>query len=490
MRDWLAQRARVTPTATAVVDATAGEAATYAALDSRVEELAGRLSTFGIGVGDPLGVVAETTPAYVELVHAAMRLGAVLVPLHARLTAAELADRGADADVSAVACDATTEAAAVEAFDTDEVATVDDPAHGATYLATLDPATFDLPSWDSDEPVLLLSTSGTTGDPKVVCLTAWNLLCSAAASSWRLGVLPTDRWYCVLPMSHMGGLAPVYRSVLYGTAIVVATPGSFDAERALDEMQTHDVTAVSLVPTTFSRLLDAGEFPDSLRFVLLGGAAAPDALVRRALDRDVPVCPTYGMTEAASQIATARPEDAAASVGSVGNPLMFTDVTVVDESGVSLPSGEQGELVVSGPTLTPGYYGDPGATDAAFGPHGFHTDDAGYLDEEGRVHVLNRLDDRIVTGGENVDPGEVAAVLRAHPAVADAFVTGLPDDEFGQRVAAVVAGDVTVDALDAHARESLAGFKLPREWAVVESLPRTASGTVDRAAARTLLRER
>jgi O-succinylbenzoic acid--CoA ligase len=488
MRDWLAQRARVTPTATAVVDAASGEAVTYAALDDRVEELAGRLSAFGLGVEDHLGVVAETATAYVELVHAAMRLGTVLVPLHARHTAEELADRGARADVSAVVCDATTEAVAVEAFD--EVATVDVPAHGATALADLDPATFDLPSWDSESPILLVSTSGTTGAPKVVGLTAWNLLCSAAASSWRLGVLPTDRWYCVLPMSHMGGLAPVYRSVLYGTAVVVATPGSFDPARALEEMRTHGVTGVSLVPTTFSRLLDAGEFPDSLRFVLLGGAAAPDDLVQRALDRDVPVCPTYGMTEAASQIATARPEDVAASVGTVGNPLMFTDVTVVDENGVALPPGEHGELVVAGPTLTPGYYGDPSATAAAFGQHGFHTGDAGYVDTEGRVHVLNRLDDRIVTGGENVDPGEVADVLRTHPRVEDAFVTGLPDDEFGQRVAAVVAGQVTVDALDAHARESLAGFKLPREWTVVESLPRTASGTVDREAARALLRER
>lgn len=488
MRDWLAQRARATPTATAVVDAASDEAWTYAALDSRVEGLAARLSSYGVGVDDHLGVVAETSPSFVELVHAAMRLGAVLVPLHARLTPEELANRADRADVSAVVCDASTEATAVESFD--EVTTVDAPDHGAIDLSALDPATFDLPSWDGDHPVLLLSTSGTTGEPKVVALTAWNLLCSAAASSWRLGVLPSDRWFCVLPMSHMGGLAPVYRSVMYGTGVVVATPGSFDAEHVLEEMRTCDATGVSLVPTTFSRLLDAGSFPDSLRFVLLGGAAAPDALVQRALDRGVPVCPTYGMTEASSQIATARPEDARAALGTVGNPLMFTEVTVVDENGVAVDAGETGELVVSGPTLTPGYYGDPEATDAAFGPYGFHTGDAGYVDPEGRVHVLNRLDDRIVTGGENVAPGEVAAVLRTHAAVDDAFVTGLPDEEFGQRVAAVVAGDVTPEALDAHARESLAGFKLPRQWAVVESLPRTATGTVDREAARALLRER
>ncbi|WP_255196274.1 class I adenylate-forming enzyme family protein [Halorarius litoreus] len=488
MRDWLAQRARATPTATAVVDAGSGTAWTYAALDSRVEELAGRLATYGVGVDDHLAVLAEASPAFVELAHAAMRLGAVLVPLHTRLTADELRDRGDRADVSAVVCDAENEAVAVEAFG--DVATVDASAHGATDLSGLDPETFDIPSWDDECPMLLLSTSGTTGTPKVVTLTSWNLLCSAAASSWRLGVLPSDRWYCTLPMSHMGGLAPIYRSVLYGTALVVATPGSFDPERALAEMHTHDVTGVSLVPTMFSRLLDAGSFPESLRFVLLGGAAAPDDLVQRALDREVPVCPTYGMTEASSQIATARPEDAAAALGTVGNPLMFTEVTVVDEHGVAQSPGDPGELVVAGPTVSPGYYGDPEATEAAFGPYGFHTGDAGVRDKEGRINVLNRLDDRIVTGGENVDPGEVVEVLRSHPNVEDAFVLGLSDDEFGQRVAAVVAGDVSTDALEAHARESLAGFKLPRQWAIVESLPRTGSGTVDREAARALLRER
>ncbi|WP_255149905.1 class I adenylate-forming enzyme family protein [Halorarius halobius] len=487
MRDWLAQRARATPTATALVDASSGERLTYAALDSRVEELAGRLSALGIGVDDHLGVVAETGPDFVELAHASMRLGAVLVPLHARLTPAELADRADRADLSAIVCDAANEPAAVEAFDT--VATVDAPTAGATPVADREPATFDVPAWDRGRPMLLLSTSGTTGDPKLVTLTSWNLLCSAAASSWRLGVLPTDRWYCVLPMSHMGGLAPVYRSMLYGTTVVTATPGSFDPERVLTEMDDHGATGVSLVPTTLRRLLDAGSLPEPLRFVLLGGAAAPESLVERAVDRDVPVCPTYGMTETASQIATARPEDAAIDPGTVGSPLMFTSVTVVDEAGAELPDGDVGELVVSGPTLTPGYYGDPEATDEAFGQHGFHTGDAGYRDDQGRIHVLNRLDDRIVTGGENVDPGEVAAVLRDCPGVEDAFVTGLTDDEFGQRVAAVVAGDVTVDSLEAEARESLAGFKLPRQWAVVDELPRTASDTVDREAARALLRD-
>lgn len=488
MRDWLTLRARATPTATALIDAATDVEVTYAALDDRVESIAGRLAAVGVGDGDHLAIVAETGPEYVELAHAAMRLGTVLVPLHARLTPTELADRGRRADVSVVACDAATEADAVDAFD--DVVTVTKPAHGATPLSAVEPARVEPASQGDTDPLLLAATSGTTGEPKIVSLTRGNIQWSAAASSWRLGVLPTDRWFCVLPMSHVGGLAPVYRSVLYGTAVVLATPGSFDAERVLTEMTRHGATATSLVPTTLRRLLDVGDLPDTLRFVLLGGAAAPPELVERAIDREVPVCPTYGLTEAASQVATARPEDARVAPESVGHPLVFTNVTVVHEDGTIAETGEHGELVVSGPTVTPGYYGEGTATDAALGPHGFHTGDAGYRDETGRIAILNRLDDRIVTGGENVDPGEVAAVLETHPRVDAAFVTGLPDDEYGERVAALVAGDATPEALAAHADQSLAGFKRPRTLTVVDALPRTATGTVDREEARDRLRER
>jgi len=484
VRDWLALRARATPTRTAVVDVRSETAVSYAALDARVEELAGRLSALGVGVDDHLGVVSRTRAAFVDLIHAAARVGAVLVPLNARYTASELTATATAADLDCLVCERDTEASAT-AFD-GPVATLDDPEAGATDLAAVDSEPFEMPSWDRDCPQALVPTSGTTGEPKLVELTSGNLLASASASSWRLGVLPSDRWYCMLPMYHMGGLAPVFRSVLYGTTAVVATPGSFDASRALDEMAAHDATGVSLVPTMLRDLLDAddGGVLADLRFVLVGGAATPDALVERCLDAGVPVHPSYGMTEAASQIATARPTDAHAALGSVGTPLVFTEVTVVDEAGAAVSTGSVGEVVVSGSTVTSGYYGAPEATAEAFGPHGFHTGDAGYRDEEGRLWILNRLDDRIVTGGENVDPGEVAATLREHPDVDDAFVLGLPDEEYGQRVAALLVGTDDVDDVESFARKQLAGFKLPRTWQVVDALPRTASGTVDRSAAR------
>lgn len=499
MRDWVAHRSDATPTATAFVAADTGRTLTYAALDERVEELAGRLATLGVGVDDHLGVLLPTRPMYVDLVHAAMRLGAVLVPLHVRHTPRELADRLAHVDVTALVCGENTERAALDAT-TDlaadiPVASVDAPREAAA-ITDLTPETFELPDWDDDCQALLLGTSGTTGDPKLVQLTAGNLFASAAASAWRLGVHPDDRWHCTLPFYHMGGLAPVYRSTIYGTSVVVEAGAGFDPDRTLDALHAHDATCLSLVPTTLRRLLDAADarderLPDTLRFVLLGGAPAPEPLLSRCLDRDLPVAPTYGMTETASQIATAHPSEVADAPGSVGRPLLNTELTIVDEAGAVCEPGDPGELVVDGPTVTDGYYHNPAATDRAFSVSGFHTGDAGYRDDAGRVWVLNRLDDRINTGGETVDPGEVAAALRSHPEVTDAFVTGIPDEEYGERVAALVAlagGDVDAETLDGHVRERLAVFKVPRSVAFVSSLPRTPSGTVDREAAREQLR--
>jgi len=483
MRDPLAQRAAATPEATALAHADSGDRLSYADLDEAVTRTAGRLAARGVERGDHVAVLAETRIAFVRLVHAGLRLGTPLVLLNVRLTASELADQVERSDAVLVVCEEDTRDRAQEATGEAPVVSVDDG------LAERDPAAVEPMEWTASDPALLLFTSGTTGRPKAVRLALRNLIASAAASGFRLGVIPDDRWHLCLPMYHMGGLAPVVRSALYGTAVVLQeTGGGFDPDRTLAAMREHEPTGVSLVPTMLERLLEAGTLPDSLRFVLLGGAPASDDLLATCEARGVPVCPTYGMTETASQIATARPEEAVEHVGTVGAPLLGTEVTVVDEDGEPLPPGKPGEFVVSGPTVMLDYYGDPERTEAAFGDHGLHTGDVGYRDEAGRLWVLDRRSDRIVTGGENVDQGEVADVLRAHPGVEDAAVVGLADEEWGERVAALVVGTATAEGLEAHCRERLAGFKLPRTLAFADELPRTASGTINREAVREHLR--
>src|SRR5690606_19213253 len=195
---------------------------------------------------------------------------------------------------------------------------------------------------------------------------------------------------------------------------------------------------------------------------------------------------TYGLTEAASQVATMLPAGVRTKPGSVGRPLLFTQVRIVDEVGQAVPAGTPGQILVSGPTVMAGYDGDEAATQQVLRNGELHTGDLGYLDEEGDLWILQRRSDLIVRGGENVYPAEVEAVLRRHPAVAEACVVGIPDAEWGQRVAAMVVlengREVTAGELEAHCRQHLAGYKLPRVWRFVATLPQTASGKISRRA--------
>lgn len=491
MNDVLTQRVRASPEATALIE-TGGREWTYTELDEQVERVAGRLSALSLTSGDHLGLLTETRPASVALVHAAARLGCVLVPLNTRLTTSGLETRVERADLAALVCEADTEATADEITSDVPVVSIGDTEHtSTTALDSVEPVKFERASRTATDPALMLYTSGTTGVPKLVVLTHNNLRSSAVASAFRLGVSPDDRWLDPLSVYHMGGFAPVFRAALYGTTVVISQ-GSFDAEKTLDALDTYDCTGISLVPTMLRRLLDAGTVPDSLRFVLLGGAPASEELIERCARRNVPVYPTYGMTETASQVATARPREAFSHSRTVGRPLFGTDITVLDNAGNPLETGETGELVVSGPTVFKSYYGDSDTTRQSFSEHGFHTGDIGYCDENSRMWVTGRLDERISTGGELVVPSEVAATLREHAAIEDAAVVGLTDSEWGERVAALVVAEEAIDAatLREHCRDRLAGFKIPRTIGFADSLPRTASGTIERESVRESLCER
>ncbi|WP_299333962.1 class I adenylate-forming enzyme family protein [Haloplanus sp.] len=488
----LTHRAAVTPGATAVIDADRGERLTVADLDAAVERMAGRLAALGVRPGDRLAVLLPTGRAAVEAVHAAIRLGAVTVPLDPQLPEPDLADRLDRAEAAAILCDATTERDAIAAAATagvDEsavpVASVDGSEAGATALAGRTPEAVVPHDWALDSTLFVPFTSGTTGRPKGVRLTAGNVLASAVASAVRLGLDRAETWHVALPCHHVGGLTPLVRFPLYGMTVV--TRESFDAAAVAADFETYDVTATSLVPTTLARLLDAtdGSLGPSMRAVLLGGAPATGDLLDRCRDRGVPIFPTYGMTETASQIATATPAEARAHPGTVGRPLFWTDLSVRSENGDERPPGEVGELVVSGPTVSPGYLDDDRS---AFGPGGLHTGDVGYRDENGLVWVTGRTDDLIVTGGENVAPATVADAIVAHPDVADAAVVGLPDDEWGERVAALVVphdeADLSAADIRSHCRDRLAGYELPRTIRFGDVVPRTDSGTVSRNAVR------
>ena len=285
-----------------------------------------------------------------------------------------------------------------------------------------------------DDVALVVHTSGTTAAPRPVELSFGNVQANALGSAVALGLDPDERWLCPLPLSHVGGLMVLLRSALYATRAVIGP-----AERA-----THDdITLASLVPTQLRRLLDAAERPGArLRAVLLGGAAATPDLLGRAREAGWPVVETYGLTQACSQVTVE------------GRPL----------PGLAVSLAGDGEILVEGPTVAGGGI--------------LRTGDLGAFDDRGRLRVIGRKADTIVTGGENVAPAEVEAALLAHPAVADAGVFGRPDPEWGEAVTAAVVlrAPAEVQELREWVGQRLARFKVPKAVEVADALPRTASG--------------
>jgi O-succinylbenzoic acid--CoA ligase len=390
------------------------------------------LKARGARRGERVAIALPPGADFAVALHACFLLGAVAVPVDLRLTASE---REHVAGGALVLVDVPLARMPSEGTGRDEGS----ESEGLTVART----------HDLDTTCVVIYTSGTTSAPKPVELTYGNFLWSALGSGVALGVDPGERWLCpALPVSHVGGLSILVRSAIYATTGVIHE--RFDTQRALAALMEKDITLVSLVSTTLSRLLDAGlSDPPRLRWALTGGGPVPDALIARAREAGVPVAPTYGLTEACSQVTTNGP------------PLFCTRVTI-----------EQEEIVVAGPTVARSSLAADGR---------LHTGDLGYLDDRGHLHVSGRVSDTIVSGGENVSPSEVEGVLESHPSVFEAAVVGRVDEQWGEMVVAVVrpADGDTLDAeeLRAHCAAQLAPFKVPKRVELTSApLPRTRSG--------------
>jgi O-succinylbenzoic acid--CoA ligase len=480
-RTWLASAAERRPGHAALV--CGGQTLSYAELHARARALAARLAGRGVRSHDRVAALLDAGLPFATLLHATLERGAALLPLGTRLLASELQVPLEDARPRLLVAGAAqlerarTAAAAAGGIPVVEYAELERERPGSAVAA--EPA----PDLGSDQAVLF--TSGTTGRPKGVRLSGAALLASARASAQRLGLRHDDRWLLCVAPHHIAGLAILVRSAIYGTTAVLHE--RFETERVADALRRGEATLVSLVPTMLARLLDAGGLtrrPATLRAALLGGGPIPAELIERCLALALPVAPTYGLTEAASQVATLPPLDLPRGRGTVGRPMPGTELRIADPAGRALRPGAAGEIWVRGPQLMSGYLGQPEQTRAALQGGWLHTGDIGELDADGRLRALERRSDLIVTGGENVYPAEVEAVLRAHPRVLDAAVVARRDATWGQAVHAFVvpAAGASLEAgeLEAWARERLAGFKVPRGFALRSELPRTPSGKLQR----------
>jgi O-succinylbenzoic acid--CoA ligase len=429
--NWLAQRAQTCPDRIALV--ADGLALSYQELEAEATRTARRLAARGVRRGATVAITRSAGAEYVLVLHALMKLGAIACPLNPRLAPPEL-----EAELE------RAEAALVVAEDDQMTMTEADlPLLGEHEL---------------DAIHCRILTSGTTGGPRPVGLTYGNHLWSAVGSAFNLGVEPTDRWLCCLPLYHVAGLSIVMRSAIYGTGAIVHD--GFDVDAVATSFEGDGVTIVSLVATQLVRLLQAGVDLLPLRAVLVGGGPVPVDVLEEAVGRGAAVVQTYGLTEAASQVTTLSPGDARRKLGSAGRPLLTTHLRIQD-----------GEILVQGPVVAPGTADEDGW---------LHTGDLGQIDEEGFLYVEDRLGDVIVSGGENVVPAEVEEVLLRHPDVVDAAAVGRSDEEWQEAVAAVVVlrhgAEAGAEELRRHCSESLASYKVPKRFEFVSQLPRTPSG--------------
>ncbi len=471
VESWL-QRAAATAPGSIAVETPVGSCS-YAELLARARGGAQGLVERGARRGERVAIALPAGLDFAYALHACLLLGAVAVPVDLRM--------------------GERERAAV----VDGAVLVDEPLR-TENVRGLHPRASTRAVHDLDAVAAVIHTSGTTSAPKPVQLTYGNFLWSALGSAVALGLDPQERWLCNLPLSHVGGLSILMRSAIYATTAVVHE--RFDAELTLGALQAdiQRVTIISLVATTLARLLDAGlERPTALRCALTGGGPVPAALLERAHAAEVPVSLTYGLTEACSQVSTlplagtgmgAGGECLPAPVGGECLPAPVKRVSpqsvVLGREGSATPTAgpplfctrlrvaSDGEIEVAGPTVAQG---------AADTDGWLRTGDLGSLDVEGYLQVSGRKADTIISGGENVAPTEVEAVLEEHPAVFEAAVIGRADERWGEAVTALVVARTGAalggEELRAHCAARLAPYKIPKQVTVVAGpLPRTRSG--------------
>lgn len=470
--NWLKKRADLTPDRPALLFE--GHTYTFSQVFAQSLKVSGKFPRIGLKKDSRAAVLLSNNPQSVFILYALQMSGVQAVILNNKLTAEELSwqlnDCGAEvliyeADFSAKVGEIEAEAQKVS---TEELAGL--PGQSAAVLE----------EYDLEHVTTIMYTSGTTGNPKGVLQTYGNHWWSATASVLNLGLHDKDKWLCTVPIFHISGYSILMRSQIYGMAVVLHR--SFDEKKVIEDIHSYDITVVSVVSTMMRRILaelGSNQLPGTFRCMLLGGGPAPRPLLEDCLEKNIPIFQTYGMTETSSQFATLSPEYSLERLGSAGKALFPNQIKIVDGKGHELPASTEGEIIVKGPNVTIGYLNREEETLDKIREQWLYTGDIGYLDSEGFLYVLDRRSDLIISGGENIYPAEIEGVLLSHPAVVDAGVIGVVDEQWGQAPVAfiTVKSDyrlATAELLE-FCGQKLAKYKQPKRFYFMESLPRNAA---------------
>ena len=477
---WTARRARKTPHRTALVHQ--GHATDYARLHERATRFAHLLRARGVARGDRVAFLGPNHPAFLEALFACGILGAVFVPLNTRLAAPEL--RYQLEDSGSVLLLTVHQPAEVTEGLGDALPLIEVAA--ASYeqeLAAAPADPIDVPV-EPDDLCMIMYTSGTTGRPKGAMLTHANVTWNAVNVLVDVDLSSDEVTLVSAPLFHTAALNMTCLPTLLkgGTALLES---GFDPARTLELIDHHRITTLFGVPAMFDLLAAEPDWEradlSSLRNLLCGGAPVPGRTIRRYLDRGLTFAQGYGMTEAAPGVLVLDRRDTLDHAGTAGVPHFFTDVRLLDPSGEPVAPGTPGELLVSGPNVTPGYWQRPEESAAAFHEGDwFRSGDVATVDEEGYITLVDRIKDVIISGGENIYPAEVEDALMEHPAVAECAVIGVPDEKWGEAGRAVVVlrpgAKESPEGLLAFLDGRLARYKIPKSVRLVQALPRSGAG--------------
>ena len=475
----------MTPGKTALVQA--GVTRTYAELAQNTTRLAHGLAARGVGRGDRVAFLGLNSVELVEAMFATAKLGAVFLPLNTRLAPPEtawiLADSGVKLLIAAPGFDSVAGAPEIERLPLDLISADAVSRGGADGLRSEQAASLDLPI-GHDDLFMIQYTSGTTGRPKGVMLTHGNIIWNVYNLLVDVDIRSDEVALVTAPLFHTAALNQVLFPTLLkgGTALIEA---KFDPDHAIELIEEHGVTLLFGVTSMYLALARSPRWAHAglrtLRSALSGGAPLPLALLQAYLDRGLMIIQGYGLTEASPGVTMLRAADGVRKIGSAGTACFFTDVRVVTPDGADVAVGEPGEVQAQGPHVTPGYWQQPDATQAAFADGGWlRTGDLAQVDDEGYLYIVDRLKDMIISGGENIYPAEVEQALYTHPAVAECAVIGVPDAKWGEVGRAVVVlrdgHQATEEELIAHLDGQLARYKIPKSVAFAAALPHNASG--------------
>ena len=458
---------------------------TYAELHNRILSVATTLADHGVGRGDVVAVLMKNSAAFLDIAFALSHLGAVLLPINYRLAADEVAYITEKADTKLIVADeefGDVLPHGIQPIMLDATLQAD-----PRLLAPRDAAPPPPASCAPSDLQRLVFTSGTTDRPKGVMISYENFYWKTMDIHASLGLSGEDRMLVVGPLYHVGGFdLPGIGMLWAGGTLLVQR--EFDAASALQAIEAYQLTGSWMAPTMLNACLnleDAKTFDlSSLRWVIGGGERTPESRIRQFGDvfPSARYIDAYGLTESCSGDTFMLAGYELSKIGSTGRAIAHVEVEIADNEGNLMPLGTEGEIVLRGPKITKGYWGEPELTKASFFGDWFRTGDVGYLDADRFLYLTDRKKDMIISGGENIASSEVERVVYELPQVLEAAVIGLPDEKWGECVSAVIVPQpgqaIDLVTLQAHCRAHLAGFKIPRQLHIVDVLPRNPSGKV------------